>query len=189
MSKITRLLQNQKHKGRKICRSVRRRIHVHLLSVTGLKIKSPLTLRVLPFPPTLRNVKNKKRSQTNDQTGKRCAAVQRETHFWVPAAHGPRSASSPGRTFSCFLALQPGTGILLIRQAEVSFSERQPCLARWKCRPKLVIGEDKMGPSEILGFGRGIRRLGPSQRKEWPGFAGIGGWNMQNHSCRTVQAR
>lgn len=165
-------------------RPVRKKIHVHRLSVAGLKMKSPLTLRVLPFSPTLSNVKKQKDSQAS---GERRAAVWKQSRSWVPVAG---ALPPPGaRVPSGFLYSPARVGILLSGQAEGSFSELRLGLARWKCRPKLGIGEDKMGPRKILGFWHGIGRLGPRQRAEWPGFADRGGWNTQNSSCRAVQTR
>lgn len=114
-----------------------------------------------------------KRSQT-ERAGKRC---------WGSAeggallgAGGPHSAACPGQpcVLPAFPALQPGTGILTSGQAEGSFSELQPGLARWKCRPRLGGGgggsEDLMGPRSILGFRRWIGLLGGAQGVEWPGL-------------------
>ena len=80
----------------------------------------------------------------------------------------------PPCVLSAFPALQPGTGILRSGQAEESFSELQPGLALWKCRPRLGAegggGEDLMGPRSILGFRRWVGLLGRAQGVEWPGL-------------------
>lgn len=131
-----------------------------------------------------------KRSQT-ERAGKRC---------WGSAeggallgAGGPHSAACPGQpcVLPAFPALQPGTGILTSGQAEGSFSELQPGLARWKCRPRLGGGGGQRG-SDGSQINSGLQTLDRPPRWGARGrmarLAGLGGGHTKSNSCRTVRA-
>lgn len=126
----------------------------------------------------------------NNQAGRRQAAVRRES--WLCVAAGPAARALPparGAPSPAVWPLQTRTSILPVGQAEVSFSELRPGLARCKCRPKRGVSEDKTGPSEILGFEVWKLPPGSDTRPRTAGFAGTGGWNVQRNSGRDVQAR
>lgn len=150
MSEITRLLQKPKtEQGKDFSdREIgsEREFTFIFCQLTDLKIKSPLTLRVLPSPPTLSQVKNKKGAKRADQAGK--APRSRSEKDALPGAGSRSSGPVPGARAFAFSALQPVTGILSIGQAKGSLSKLQGSPARWKCRPKLGNRRTKWVPAK-----------------------------------------
>ena len=88
-------------------------------------------------------MKNKKGvKQKSRESGR--AAVRKEARPGARSQHGAAGLRSTFPSF--FSALQPQPGVLSSGLTEGSFSEPQPGLVRWNCRPKLGAGDAKAVP-------------------------------------------
>lgn len=161
-------------------RPVRERIRVHPLSVSGLKITSPGAVRVLPSSSTLT-------LRTGSQPGREAPRRSSEG-VAPPGAGGPRSAAARGARSPASSALQPGVGRFVERPGRRELLRASAGLGSREAQAQARHWRGQSGPQRNPGFGRGIGRLGPTQRAAWPGLAGRGGWNTQNRSCRAVPA-